>query len=90
MRESFKNKFAGFTKTIIVVVISVVLALVGLKVVYGAQARDEQTAREATVHLLRAVGCELGVPVVNGVRSPVLLRACWTDEGLQPPVYFDK
>lgn len=37
---------------------------------------------------LKAIACELGIPVVNGARPPELLVQCWRDEGLRPPTYF--
>lgn len=100
MNEVTRATAKRTAKTFAVIVVSIALSLGALKVVFASSAQTQQEAQATTIHLLRAVGCELGVPssVIghspdgNDIigRDPVVLRACWTDEGLQPPAYFDE
>lgn len=68
-----------------------ILLFVGvLQIAYGGQARRQQATQEQIVSLQKAIGCELGVPVSNGARDPVLLASCWTNEGLTPPTFLQE
>lgn len=79
VRERIKDMAFSLAKTVVntLVVIGLVLVLVAI---IGDQNQK----------LYRTIGCELGVPAINGARNPVLLKACWTDEGLAPPAYFNE
>lgn len=68
------------------VVRAFVYGIVILVILLGATALIGNTQEK----LLSAIGCELGVPAINGIRDPIVLKACWTDEGLSPPAYFSE
>lgn len=96
MKQMLKATFAGFLRTLAIAIITSIIVLAIIVLAFGGQTqRQQQTfeaikqASELTVRLNRAISCELGVPTVDGMRDPVLLRACWTDEGLIPPAFFD-
>lgn len=86
----FRSQARAFGLSVLRAVIVTSIVVAGIIFIFKGQSAQDAQAREQTVSLLRAVGCELGVPAIDGVRSPVLLRACWTDEGLAPPAFFDE
>lgn len=71
------------------IVISIVIVAV-LFVVANDSSKRQQEALDRQTATQTAIGCELGVPAIDGVRDPALLRNCWTDVGLDPPAYFDE
>lgn len=87
LKEAVKTIAFDAVRAVVYAVVFLTL-LVALSAIVG----DKQAK------LLSAIGCELGVPAKivdqgllseRSVRDPVILKACWTDEGLEPPAYFD-
>lgn len=83
MRTALKTAFAKFLNQIAVALVISVVVVMLISLVFSSQSAQQ-------THLFRTIGCELGVPAIDGVRDPGLLRNCWTDEGLTPPSYFDE
>ena len=90
MRQALKTAFAGFVKFVAAGIIVSLVVVVILAVAFSGSSRQQQETLDQQAALLSAIGCELGVPAIDGVRDPQLLRNCWTDEGLIPPAYFEE
>lgn len=75
-------------RTLPTVVVSIALSIAALLAVSsGSTARREQ-AEQLSSHLLKAIGCELVVPITENGRDPVQVAGCWTAEGLTPPAFI--
>lgn len=76
MRTQLKEKFAGITRTIVVIVGSIFLSLVGLNLLYGGAAEEERGVQRAQL-------CVLAIPPDIRLEGH-LNRVCLINNGLDP------
>lgn len=76
MREVIKEKFAGFLKTLAVVVLSIALSLAGLNLIYGDSAAEQRGVARAQL-------CVLAIPPDARSEGRVN-RVCLVSNGLDP------
>lgn len=76
MRDQLKEKFAGATRTVAVVVLSIVLSLIGLNIIYGSAAEEERGVQRAQL-------CVLAIPPDIRLEGH-LNRVCLVNNGLDP------
>lgn len=82
----------AFTRTLVVALLTAILAVGGLQVAFGARSQAQLEAAEKlalfqrrTFNATLAEACVLALPIEGG-RSPELVQKCFTQYGLEPPI----
>jgi hypothetical protein len=83
---SIKAQVVAGIRQLIVSTFTAGLILAVLVVGFNGQTQAQRKVQADTLNASLATGCELALPVSSSGRDPDLVRMCFTQYGLVPPV----